>query len=141
MHSDFPIVRVLSKPLMLHLATDCREGPRSSPLWFLYEEKKIWLFGTSNDSFVNRLKEDARCALSVVDFNLDKGILLHVGMRGKAVLHSIDKKRLYRFVGKYLGNNPTSWNAWFRKSIVEPIDVMISIDPTSTVSKDVSFFK
>ncbi len=81
---EFDPMPILEKPLMLHLATNSEHGPRSSPLWFLYEEEKIWLFGISTDSFVQRLKQYSGCAFTIVDFDLDAGILLHVGVRGKA---------------------------------------------------------
>lgn len=100
--NDFNIEKVLEKPLMLHLATICKEGPRCSPLWFLYEDKKIWLFGTSKDSFIKRLEIEPKCALTVVDFDCNKGILLHVGIRGLANLHKVDQNRLHHFVLKYL---------------------------------------
>lgn len=141
MNKDFDIEIVLSKPVMAHLATECAEGPRSSPLWFLYEDKKIWLFGTDKDSFVKRLQNDPRCALSIVEFNLELGILLHVGIRGRATLQKVAPERLQRFVGKYLGPAPQTWNHWFVENIVHPLNVMIEVDPKTVVAKDVSFFK
>jgi general stress protein 26 len=138
---DFDEEKALQKPLMLHLATICDEGPRSSPLWFLYENKKIWLFGTANDSFIKRLKAEPKCALTVVDFDLNAGVLLHVGIRGFANLHKVDQKRLNRFVAKYIGEDTQSWNKWFIENIVKPLDVMIEVDSHSVVAKDVSFFK
>lgn len=132
---------VLNKPLMIHLATTCEEGPRSSPLWFLYEDSKIWLFGIQNDSFIKRLQGESRCALSTVDFDLENGVLLHVGIRGVATLQSVDQNRLERFVSKYLGANTKSWNDWFVQNIVAPLDVMVAIETQSIVAKDVSFFK
>jgi len=136
---DFDPIRVLSRPLMAHLASVCDEGPRDSPLWFLYEEKRIWLFGTERDSFIRRLQNEPRCALSIVDFDLEGGLLLHVGIRGRAVLSSVDKGRLDRFVRKYLGD-PLGWSSRFVKEIVEPIDAMVCVEPLSVVAKDVSVF-
>ncbi len=141
MRRDFNIQNVLSKPLMLYLATVCEEGPRSSPLWFLYEDEKIWLFGTDKDSFIKRLRNDPRCALSVVDFNLKSGILLHVGIRGMATLQQVNPERLRRFVGKYLGYDTDSWNKWFIKNVVDPVDMMVEVKPKTIVAKDVSSFK
>lgn len=141
MQTEFDPEIVLNQPLMIHLASSCQEGPRSSPLWFLYEEDRIWLFGLKEDSFVKRLRDEPRCALSVVDFGLDEGKLLHVGVRGKAVIDQVCSKRLERFVGKYLGSDKASWNAWFVKHIVDPIDVMIGVEIDSVVAKNVSFFK
>jgi hypothetical protein len=141
MGRDFDPQIVLGQPLMIHLASSSNEGPRSSPLWFLYEEERVWLFGLAGDSFVQRLKKEPRCALSVVDFGLDMGKLLHVGLRGKAILHQVCPKRLERFVGKYLGKDKTMWNEWFVKQVVQPLDVMIEVQIDSIVAKNVSFFK
>ncbi|MCB1084285.1 MAG: pyridoxamine 5'-phosphate oxidase family protein [Simkania sp.] len=141
MGRDFDPQIVLDQPLMIHLASSSNEGPRSSPLWFLYEEERVWLFGLTGDSFVQRLKKEPRCALSVVDFGLDMGKLLHVGVRGKAILYQVCPKRLERFVGKYLGKDKAMWNEWFVKQVVRPLDVMIEVQIDSIVAKNVSFFK
>lgn len=125
---------------MIHLATIYDDGPRDSPLWFLYEEEKIWLFGRDRDSFIKRLQTDPRCAMSVVDFNLESGLLLHVGIRGMAALHPVDREKLKRFVSKYLGDE-TSWNRWFFEEVVEPINAMVEVQAKTIVAKDVSFFK
>lgn len=85
-----------------------------------------------------RIKKDARIAVGIVDFDLQKGILKHVGIRGTAKTGAIDQNRLRRFVSKYLGENS---NSWFVDHIVNPLDVMVEITPKSIVTKDVSFFK
>ena len=123
------------------LAKRVQEVPLFGSFWFVYEENKIWLFGTLNDSFIRRLEDESRCSLSTVDFDLEKGVLLHVGIRGIATLQSVDQNRLERFVGKYLGANTKSWNDWFVQNIVAPLDVMVVIETQSIVAKDVSFFK
>jgi len=94
----------------------------------------------NSDSFIQRIKIDSRVALSVVDFDLESGILRHVGIRGKATLEKVNPSRLKRFVGKYLGHNTKDWNQWFVKNIVDPLEVMIEIQSDSTVAKDVPFF-
>jgi len=138
---DFEFDVVLQKPLMAHLSTVEVDEPRDSPVWFIWEEGCVWIFGTSEDSFARRLKEEPKCALGIVDFNLDKGVLRHVGIRGISEVGSIDNDRLHRFVVKYLGDDKTKWNEWFVKNIVDPLDVMVKIIPKSVVAKDVSFFK
>ena len=138
---DFEIDVVLQKPLMAHLSTVEVDEPRDSPVWFIWEDGCVWIFGMSKDSFVRRLKEEPKCALGIVDFNLDKGVLRHVGIRGISEVGSIDNDRLHRFVVKYLGDDKTKWNEWFVKNIVDPLDVMVKIIPKSVVAKDVSFFK
>ena len=141
MQQDFDINIVLKKPLIASLASSSKDGPRSSPLWFLFENDKIWLFGTDKDSFVKRLMIEPSCALSIVDFNLDKGIMQHVGIRGLAKINDVDQAKLNNFVGKYLGDNPQNWNHWFTNNIVNHINIMIEVTPESIVAKDVSFFK
>jgi general stress protein 26 len=141
MNQDFDEQLVLTQPLMLHLATVCEEGPRSSPLWFLYEDKKLWLFGMREDSFVKRLQQDSRVALSVVDFDLQSGLLRHVGIRGLATITDVDTDILKRFVGKYLGHDTTTWDAWFIENIISPLDAMIEVQALTLVAKDASFFK
>ncbi|GAB4185859.1 MAG: hypothetical protein Tsb0015_03180 [Simkaniaceae bacterium] len=138
---DFELDVVLQKPLMAHLSTVEVDEPRDSPVWFIWEDECMWIFGTSEDSFVRRLKEEPRCALGVVDFDLDKGILRHVGVRGTSQIAKIDEDCLHRFVSKYLGKDREKWNEWFVKNIVDPLDVMVKITPKSMIAKDVSYFK
>ena len=138
---DFEIDDVLCKPLMAHLSTVEKGVPRDSPVWFLWEDSFLWIFGTSKDSFVKRLGAEPICAVGIVEYDLAKGILKHVGIRGRSVILSCDKERLMRFVAKYLGEDKQNWNPWFVANIVNPLDAMIKIVPQSIVAKDVSFFK
>ena len=80
-----------------------------------------------------------RCG--IVEYDLENGILKHVGIRGVTSLASCDKDRLMRFVAKYLGQNKQNWNPWFIENVVDPLDAMIRLDPESVVAKNVSFFK
>lgn len=138
---DFEIESVLCKPLMAHLSTVDKGSPRDSPVWFLWEDSLLWIFGTSKDSFVNRLKSDPKCAVGIVEYDLEKGILKHVGIRGIATIENRDNKRLLRFVAKYLGKDDKNWNPWFIENIVDPLDTMIKIIPKTIVAKNVSFFR
>lgn len=141
MQHDFDINTVLKKPLMGHLSTTDKGEPRDSPVWFLWENSCMWIFGTNRDSFIQRLKIEPRCAMGIVDFDLEKGILKHVGIRGVAELAEVDKERLNRFVSKYLGSNSAKCNDWFMANIVGTLNVMTQVIPKSIVAKDVSFFK
>jgi nitroimidazol reductase NimA-like FMN-containing flavoprotein (pyridoxamine 5'-phosphate oxidase superfamily) len=138
---DFEIEPILTKSLMAHLATVEKGEPRESPVWFIWEEGCLWIFGTQKDSFIKRLKQEPRCAVGIVDFDVQKGILRHVGIRGTAELRDFDQERLGHFLAKYLGDNQNEWNPWFVKHIVEPLNVMVMVSPTTIVAKDVSFFK
>lgn len=138
---DFDIREVLEKPLMANLASLASEGPRASPLWFLWEEEMLWLIGRRTDSFVRRLAADERCALAIVDFDAAAGILRHVGIRGTARLVPLDRGRLDRLLARYLGPDPDLWNRWFIANIADPLDVMIAVAPESITAKDVSYFR
>ena len=138
---DFEFDEVLQKPLMAHLSTVEAGEPRDSPVWFVWEDESVWIFGTSEDSFIKRLKQESKCALGVVDFDLDKGVLRHVGIRGTSQIKNVDQHRLHRFVSKYLGKDREKWNKWLVEYVVDPLDVMVKISPRSIVAKDVSFFK
>ena len=138
---DFEIDDVLCKPLMAHLSTVEKGAPRDSPVWFLWEESCLWIFGTSSDSFVKRLRVEPQCAVGIVEYDLEKGILKHAGIRGAAILASCNTERLIRFVSKYLGEDKRNWNPWFVANVVDPLDVMIKITPETIVTKNVSFFK
>jgi hypothetical protein len=138
---DFDPSEVLAKPLMAHLATNSPDGPRDSPVWFLWENGAIWLIGTSEDSFPARLRAEPRCAISIVEFDVARGILRHVGIRGHADILAMDEARLNRLLERYLGPASSQWNAWFKTHIVGPLNLMIRITPSSTIARDMSYFK
>ena len=70
---DFKIDTVLNKPLMAHLATVDKGEPRDSPVWFIWEESYLWIFGTSEDSFIKRLQQEPQCAVGSVG----NGLFIH----------------------------------------------------------------
>ena len=79
---------LLQRPLMANLATVWRDGsPRNAPLWFIWETNKLWLLSSINSSSLNRLKINPNCAVEIVDFNPNEGILLHLGFEGLQLLH------------------------------------------------------
>ena len=71
---------------MAFLATSSDKGPRDSPVWFLYEENLLWIFGTQGDSFIKRLQTDPKRTISIVDFQIEKIILRHVGVSAPQTL-------------------------------------------------------
>lgn len=137
----FHVDEVLSLPLMAHLASVSPDGPRDSPVWFLWEDGCLWLIGNRSDSFVKRLAADPRCAIGVVDFDAKAGILRHVGVRGRAEIGGMDKARLHRLLLRYLGPDEAGWNAWFYDNVAAPLDAMIKVTPRTIVAKDVSYFR
>jgi hypothetical protein len=134
------IDQVLARPLMAHLATGSPDGARDSPVWFLWEDGAVWLIGNHRDSFPRRVRSDGRCAIGIVDFDLPRGLLLHVGMRGLAEVVPLDRERLYRLLRRYLGADPQRWNADFRREVIDRLDLMVRFVPTSIVARDQSYF-
>jgi hypothetical protein len=137
---DFEIDEFLMRPLFAHLATASEDGVRESPVWFLWEDEAIWLIGNESDSFPKRIRKDGRCAIGIVDFDLKKSFLQHVGFRGNAVIVPLDKERLYRLLCRYLGNDEAKWNPWFRNAVIDGLDLMVKFTPTSIVVRDQSYF-
>jgi nitroimidazol reductase NimA-like FMN-containing flavoprotein (pyridoxamine 5'-phosphate oxidase superfamily) len=130
---------VLLKPLMAHLATVGAHGPCHSPVWFLWEDEAVWLVSSRSESLVERLRREPRCAIGIVDFDSESGILRHVGMRGTARLHDVDLGRRNRLVSRYIGAE-ADWPHGFRQEVIDTIDVMVEITPDSVVARDQSYF-
>jgi len=140
MENDFDIDDFLKRPLFAHLATVSEDGPRESPVWYLWEDKAIWLVGNTRDSFPKRIKGDGRCAIGIVDFDLQRGFLQHVGFRGMATVVPLDKERLFRLLRRYLGDDEANWSPWFRANVIDELDLMVRFEPTSVVARDQSYF-
>ena len=89
---DTELEEFLARPLFCHLGTTSAEGPRVSPLWFLWEDGAIWIIATlSNKTFPDRIKEDPRTAVSIVDFDSETGRVEHVGLRGHATVEPFEE--------------------------------------------------
>jgi hypothetical protein len=140
MSYDFDIDSFLRKPLFAHLATTAEAGPRESPVWFLWEAGALWLVGNNRDSFPKRIQFEPRCAVGVVDFDLAQGLLRHVGVRGTGTIESLDAGRLNRLLSRYLGSDKSAWNPQFREGVIDRLELMVRIEPTSIVARDQSYF-
>ncbi len=144
MATPFDPREVLDRPLMAILATAAGDGaPRAAPVWFLWEEGALWMPGSADGSSVRRLTRDARCAVEIVHFDNGAGVLLHLGLRGRAEIRPMDADRFRRLLGKYLGE-PAGWNAWFIDTIAridDPAGRMIRLAPESVFTNDVSYFR
>lgn len=137
---DFDIDVFLQQPLIAHLATASPDGPRDSPLWFLWEAQELWLVGNNRDSFPKRIQAEPLCAVGIVEFDLKRGRLRHVGIRGTGSVEALDAGRLYRFLTRYVGKNQADWNARFRAQVIDRLELMVRIKPSSIVARDQSYF-
>lgn len=137
---DFDIDAFLRQPLIAHLATASPDGPRDSPLWFLWEAQELWLVGNNRDSFPKRIRAEPLCAVGIVAFDLKRGRLRHFGIRGTGSVEALDLDRLHRFLSRYLGEDQAEWNARFRAQVIDRLDLMVRIKPVSIVARDQSYF-
>ncbi|HEV2864170.1 MAG TPA: pyridoxamine 5'-phosphate oxidase family protein [Pyrinomonadaceae bacterium] len=130
---------VLSRPLFAHLATASAEGPRESPVWFLWEGGALWIIGNRvTDSFPSRIERDERCAVGVVDFDAETGLVLHVGFRGRARLEGHDPARMERLLGRYMGERGR-WDPRFVEILDDPDYVFVRFEPETAVVRDQSY--
>jgi hypothetical protein len=131
---------VLARPLFAHLATASDAGPRDSPVWFLWEQNAVWIIGSRiRDSFPARLEAEPRCAIGVVDFDVDSGRVLHIGFRGVASLEPFDPVRARRLLTRYLGPESSRWDQRFTATLEDPANVLVRFMPETVVARDVSY--
>jgi nitroimidazol reductase NimA-like FMN-containing flavoprotein (pyridoxamine 5'-phosphate oxidase superfamily) len=132
----------LSRPLFAHLATTSDDGPRESPVWFLWEKGALWILGSRRtDSFPTRLEREPRCAIGIVDFDLTTGLVQHVGFRGRATIETLDRKREKRLLARYLGPEEAGWDRRFRESLGDPDTVFVRFEPETAVTRDLSYLR
>ena len=134
---------LLARPLMANLATLDTDGPKNAPVWFIWEEGALWMLGSEEGSSVRRLRADARCAVEIVEFDRAAGILLHLGLRGRAMIEPMSRPRFERLLDKYLGPDRTQWNPWFIENVARidaPDGRLIRLVPESVFTNNVSYF-
>jgi hypothetical protein len=130
---------ILSRPLFAHLATSSESGARESPVWFLWEYNALWIIGNyQTDSFPKRLEQDPRCAIGIVDFDLSRGLVQHIGFRGRASLQSHDEERMKRLLSRYMGKLET-WDARFVEILGDTDYIFIRFEPETVVVRDQSY--
>ncbi|WP_223700008.1 pyridoxamine 5'-phosphate oxidase family protein [Sutcliffiella deserti] len=134
---SFDLEEFLTKPFFAHLSTASSEGPRDSPVWFLWENKFLWIIGTPGDTFPIRIEKTPNCAIGVVDFDPSIGKVLHAGFRGKATAEPFNLDLAKRLLSKYLGSNDKDWDPRFRNQ--DPKSVLIRFVPETVVVRDQSY--
>ena len=130
---------ILSRPLFAHLATQSAEGPRESPVWFLWEGDALWIIGNyETDSFPKRIEVEPRCAIGIVDYDAATGLVQHVGFRGRAQLQPHDPDRMTRLLSRYMGAI-ANWDARFVKILDDTDYIFIRFEPDTAVVRDQSY--
>ena len=129
----------LARPLFCFLAQRSGEGPRLSPLWFLWEDGAIWnIAQLDGRSYPERVRAYPESALAVVDFDPATGRVEHVGMRGEATLEPYDRSRADRLFETYLGDDRGGWPETFLGLEADEYR-LVSFDPETAVARDQSY--
>lgn len=134
---SFDLDRFLQKPLFAHLSTQSSEGPRHSPIWFLWEEEQLWFIGTTADTFPNRILHQPACAIGIVDYDPRSGGVFHAGFRGRAEVLPYEHNRVRRLLSRYLGPNEPLWDPRFQN--LGDGCVLIRFTPETAVVRDQSY--
>ena len=136
---------VLCRPLVANLATIDAEGaPCNAPVWFHWEAGALFMLADEGSSSVRRIARDARVSVEIVDFDNDRGIMRHLGFRGRAVVEGMDEGLFRRLLCRYLGPDESLWNAWFIENVAmisSPSGRLVRLVPDSVFTNDVSFFR
>lgn len=112
---DVSLATFLDAPRCCFLAQSSDEGPRVSPLWYLWEEETVWIVAQlPGRSYPQRVEQYPESALAVVDFDAVAGRVRHVGMRGTASLEPWDSERADRLLVGYLGEDREEWDETFQ---------------------------
>jgi len=135
----FDLDEFLSRPLYAHLAHNSDQGPRESPVWFLWDGQAVWIIGGT--SFPANLKRDPRCALGIVDWNPATGLSHHVGMRGKAEVLPFKGAMAKTIFRRYFGPDEADWDARFDYAATgeEAGLTLVRFTPETVVIRDQSY--
>lgn len=137
---SFDLDEFLARPLFAHLATASDEGPRESPVWFLWERAAIWILANRRtDTFPDRVEKEPRCAIGIVDFDARTGLVHHAGLRGRASVRPFDRNLAMRLLSRYLGSDMSRWDRRFRESLDDPGNALVCLEPETVVVRDVSY--
>ena len=135
----FDLDEFLSRPLFAHLATASEHGPRESPVWFSWEEGAFWIMGDGGDTFPKRVEEEPRCAVGIVDFDPNTGLVRHAGFRGRATVRPYDRDRVGRLFSRYLGGEKAGWDDEFHDALDDTSLVFVRFEPETVVVRDQSY--
>lgn len=136
---EVPIDTVLELPLFCYLATISEEGdPRVSPLWYHWEDEKMWILGDVEKTYTTRIERHPRTAVAVMDFDPHEARVRHIGMRGVSTLEPLDGDIAERKLTRYLGENKEKWDPMFHN--LDPDRWrFIKFDPETVVARNQSY--
>ena len=136
--------RVLARPLMATLATLSDDGsPRTAPVWYQWEDGALFMLSDKTSSSAQRIARDPRVSVEIVEYDNAAGVLLHLGLRGRARVVPMDPDLFRRLLHRYLGPE-AEWNPWFIEKVEridDPEGRLIRLEPESIFTNDVSYFR
>jgi hypothetical protein len=139
-HKGVDLREFLTRPLVAHLATVSADGPRETPVWFLWEDGAMWLIGDrKNDSFPRRIEGDSRWDIGIVDFNKESGFMQHIGLRGRANIEPLELERAKRLLRRYLGEDQANWPPRYLHVLENPDSLFVRFEPEIAVARDQSY--
>jgi len=135
-----PLGEFLDRPLFCFLAQTTPDGqPRVSPLWYLWEDERLWIIAdTAEKSYTTRVEQRSETAIAVVDFDVRTGRVEHVGMRGTAEISPLEADRTDRLLRRYLGEDTEEWDPGFA-DLDDDRWAFIEFRPETVVARDQSF--
>lgn len=129
----------LAQPLFCFLSTISVDGhPRISPLWYLWEDQRIWIIADSQKTYTTRVDHHPTTALAIVDFEVQTGLVHHVGMRGHAEIVPLEHDRADRLLRRYLGEDKARWDPGFIELDADRWK-FIRFQPETVVARDQSY--
>lgn len=134
-----PLDQVLAQPMFCFLAMVSEAGdPRISPLWYLWEDDAIWIIADRDRTYTTRVANHPETAVAVVDFDVETGRVVHIGMRGEAALEPLEDTRVERLLQRYLGAETEAWDEGFH-DLSHDRWQFIRFTPRTVVARDQSF--
>jgi hypothetical protein len=133
--------RSSSRAGSLHISPRLRRrAPASHRSGFSGEDGALWIIASLHgDSFPRRVEREPRCAIGIVDFDPEHGLVHHVGMRGRASIEPFDRNRAARLLRRYLGERLEAWDRRFQDTLEDPDNILIRFNPETIVARDQSY--
>lgn len=145
MTTTFDPETVLHLPLIANLSSCEIDGsPRNAPVWYHWEEGALHMLSDEGSSSLRRVMHDPRVAVEIIDYDNPKGIMRHLGLRGRATIESMNEALFRRLLSRYLGPDEAQWNPWFIENVArisDPSGRLIKLVPDSIFTNNVSFFR
>ena len=95
---DKQIKQALGSRLSVHVATTVNDRPHVAPVWFVYEDNRLWFI--SGGKKVENIRQNPRIALSIERYDTN-GVDWGVQLLGTArIVKDADKRKR---IGKQLG--------------------------------------